>query len=343
MKLNKKKVHRLFHIWQGHQITDEEIYNAKAGKYPILTGHNKIKGYTDNHLIIDVPCITIPSKGIVNNLYLQKTPFDANNTIALIPKNRKEIHLEYIIYTQSEHITSFISSTNSNNYLNKEILRNIEIEYPDFQIQVKISDQYKKMQALKEAIQEKIMKLSKQISKNITTKGDDVVLSDVFVLKVGLDDEMTENYAYDNKGYIPIFSGASSNKGVFRYTDRIDYDYKEYITWSISGKAGTLYLRHGPCCLTRDCGIMIPKNKTEINLEWFILTQESTLRDFAIGRGGLGRLKKNLIELYPFKLSDRSIQDQITEEYKQIIELKGKLELLLQKIDKQIGKIVTHT
>lgn len=330
----KDPIHKLFHVWQGHQITDEEIYNLGKGQHPILTGHNVIKGYTQTPYITDVPCITIPSKGIVNELYLQARPFDANNTIALIPKDRKKIDLEYFLFTQSEYLTSFISSTNTNNYLNKAILNNVEIEYPDYPIQVKIRDQYKNLIAMKEMIENDVEKLSEQLDKNIRLTGREKILDDVFTLIVGSDDEMTEKYAYNNKGDIPIYSGASNNDGILRYTNRADYNPSdEYITWSLSGKAGTLYLRKGACCLTRDCGIMIPKNKNEINLRWFILTQEKGLREFSIGKGGLGRLKKILIKLYPFTLPSKDVQNGILEEFEKLIMLKNRLDTVNSKID----------
>jgi len=341
-KLNKASIHNLFHIWQGHQITDEEIYNSKKGNVPIITGHNEIKGYALDPYIVDVPCITIPSKGIVNKLYLQTKPFDANNTIALIPIDRTEIDLEYFIFTQSDYITSFISSTSTNNYLNKALLENVEVKYPDYIIQLQIKTEYKKLIDMKKQIEENINLLSKQLFKDVKVSGREVFLNDVFILIVGCDDEMTENYAYNNSGKIPIYSGASTNEGILRYTNRIDYNFDEYITWSISGKAGTMYLRKGACCLTRDCGIMVPKNKKEINMEWFILTQETRLKEFAIGHGGLGRLKKILIKLYPFILPKKSVQDKIVEEYTKLIVFKQQLDKILYKLNIQERKVIFH-
>ncbi len=165
----KKKIRQLFHIWQGHQITDEKLYNTEKRLFPVVTGHNHIKGYVESPFITDVPCITIPSKGVVNKLYLQESPFNANNTIALVPKDRKEIDLEYVIFTQSNHITSFISSINTNNYLNKAILEDIEIEYPDIDIQIEIKEQFKELLELKVSIEIILDKLSNQIVKNIKT------------------------------------------------------------------------------------------------------------------------------------------------------------------------------
>lgn len=170
-KMKIKKIRDLFHIWQGHQITDEEIYNSEKGDVPILTGHNAIKGYTDKPFITDIPCITIPSKGVVNKLYLQTRAFDANNTVALIPKDRKEIDLEYVIFTKSDYIKSFISSRSRNNYLNRALLEDIEIEFPeDIAIQSKIADQYRRLFETKEFFEVQVGKISKQVIKNIESK-----------------------------------------------------------------------------------------------------------------------------------------------------------------------------
>lgn len=336
------KIRGLFHIWQGHQITDEEIYNIKEGRFPIITGHNMIKGYTNQPVVTDLPCITIPSKGVVNRLYLQTQPFDANNTIALIPKDRSEIDLEYFIYTQTEHITNSISSINSNNYLNKAILEDIEIRYPDYPTQIIIREEYEKLSRMREMINDNIRMLIERMNMDVITDGEDVDISDIFHLIPGSDDKMTEIYAYNNPGTIPIYSGASANDGVFRYTNRIDYDFDAYITWSISGKAGTLFLREGPCCLTRDCGIMMPKNEDEINLEWFALTQEKPLQQYAVGQGGIGRLKKVLLNTYPFILPEKTTQDKIVEEYHRIRQLEIKLVELLPEMNVQLQRMIAH-
>lgn len=162
----RKKIRDLFYIWQGHQITDEEIYNSEGGEYPILTGQNQIKGFTKKPFIKDVPCITIPSKGIVNTLYIQKKPFDANNTIALIPKDRKEIYLDYVVFTKSKEITSYISSVNTNNYLNKDILADIEINYPeDIEVQKEMSRQYQNLLEMKKQLESIEKVIENQLAK----------------------------------------------------------------------------------------------------------------------------------------------------------------------------------
>ncbi len=218
--------------------------------------------------------------------------------------------------------------------ISAEIIKNIKIDIPDESIQNEITDKYEKLMKIKEKISNEIKKLSDQLDTNIELTGDPVLLNAVFFLMVGSDDEMTEKYAYNNDGLIPIYSGASTNNGIFRYTNRVDYNPSdEYITWSISGKAGTMYLRNGACCLTRDCGIMIPKDTSKINLKWFVLTQEKGLREFSIGKGGLGRLKKVLIRMYPFILPKKMIQDSIVEEFEKIIELKNSLYVINSKID----------
>jgi hypothetical protein len=58
--------------------------------------------------------------------------------------------------------------------------------------------------------------------------------------------------------------------------------------------------------------------------------------EYAIGKGGLGTLKKVLIELYPFTLPKRIVQDRIVEEYKRFMELKKQLETLVSEIDHRL-------
>ena len=53
------KIKSIFHIIQGHQITDEDIYKS-IGNIPIFTSNNVIKGYWDKAIVTqqDLPCIT---------------------------------------------------------------------------------------------------------------------------------------------------------------------------------------------------------------------------------------------------------------------------------------------
>lgn len=296
--MTKNKIHELFNIWQGDQITDEEIYNLKRGEYPILSGHNKIKGYTTKPRITDVPCITIPSKGIVNKLYIQTTPFDANNTIVLIPKNRKQIDLEYFVFTKSDYVTSFISSKNTNNYLNKETLANIEITYSSFYSQLQIKKEYQRLISLRGRIESILSRLLIQSNIDLNVGGDYKNINDIFVLTTGSDDNLTESYIYNNPGLTPVYSGNTKNEGILGHVNRIDYFPEcDFITWAISGKAGSMYIRNGSCCLTRHCGMMVPKIKEEINLKWFIFTHQNRIWDFALAKEGLGEIKKNAYEI----------------------------------------------
>lgn len=339
----KKKICDLFDIWQGDQITDETIYKRHyTGTYPIFTGHNTIKGYTNKPRINNIPCITIPSKGIINKLYLQNTPFDANNTIALMPLKNNEIDLEYLIYTKTNYIVSFISSKNTNNYLNNNILKNIELNYPDFKTQINIRNEYKLLIKMKNKIYDNIQKIETKFQTVVHVDGDEKLLNDVFILTVGSDDSLTEKYAYDNVGKYPLYSGKTSNLGIYAHIDRWDYDPKyEYLTWTILGNAGTLYLREGKCCLTRHCGIMIPKNQNNINLKWFIITQQKKLQDYAIGQNTLGQLKKIYIKTYKFILPKIEVQNEIVKEYEKLKKINEHFYNINLKLKNRINIVVT--
>ncbi len=98
------KVGEAFKIIQGHQITDEELYNS-FGDIPVRSGSNTIKGYWDKQIIAedDLPCITYPTKGNSGEAFIQNDIFDANNTAVLIPlpEFRSRINLEWFAYKLS--------------------------------------------------------------------------------------------------------------------------------------------------------------------------------------------------------------------------------------------------
>ncbi len=96
--------------------------------------------------------------------------------------------------------------------------------------------------------------------------------------------------------------------------------------------------------LTRDCGIMQPNDKYEyeINLKWFILTQEKNFQEFSIGKEGLRRLKKLRVRRYPFIIPSKPVQDEIVVEFDKMIKLKKKLNEINSKINFQFEKTIHH-
>jgi len=143
------KVKEMFDINQGHQITDEEIYNTE-GIIPVITARNEIKGHWNKSIVVkdDIPCITYPTKANSGEAYVQYDIFDANNTAVLIPKKewREKIFLEWFAYKLSKTFLKIATSKEGVNYLNREIVEEMDFDIPS------IKDQKKEYQSVEKLI-----------------------------------------------------------------------------------------------------------------------------------------------------------------------------------------------
>lgn len=362
MKDKKHTIGVVFKIEGGNaDLIEKFVYentpNKKQESIDILssaTVESNLMGFINKNAklnekqlkVFSAPCILVARNGFAGTMkYIEKGQFTTNDhayVMTLKPGWNDKVNLRWFMFQYQELFYDLTTSKSDNAVFSKEYAIKKEIIFPDITIQDSIANHHRLLIDLKEKIQKCIKLLTDQIQIQIEIQGKPKVIDNVFSLTVGSDDQMTEKYAYDNSGDVPIYSGAATNNGLFQYTNQIDYNPTgEYITWSISGKAGKMYLRTGPCCLTRDCGIMIPKNKDEVNLEWFVLSQEKKLQEFAIGKEGLGRLKKIYIKLYPFTLPPKPVQDEIVEEYSKIIELRKKLENINLSIINRFDTVVT--
>lgn len=163
-KTKSFKLDELFLINQGHQITDEEIYNS-LGSIPIYTSSNKIKGYGNNSLVSekDLPCITYPTKGFSGTISIQTQLFDANNTATLILKNeyRGSVSLKYVSIQLEKRFLEVLTSKSGVSYLNKEIVSLQEIYFPtlndetiDTDKQDMVVEAYEKIIKIKERLED---------------------------------------------------------------------------------------------------------------------------------------------------------------------------------------------
>lgn len=148
-------INDVFKIIQGHQITDEELYNT-MGDIPVLTGRNETKGYWDCSLVkeSDLPCITYSTKGNTNgDAFVQTRIFDANNTAVLIlkPEWRSKVHLEWFVFKLRHILPEIQTSKEGVSYLNKAIVQEYEIGVPDKFVQERELQQYKRLQGYRNA------------------------------------------------------------------------------------------------------------------------------------------------------------------------------------------------
>ena len=180
MKLNK-----LFKINQGHQITDFEIYSS-AGDIPIYTGDNDIKGYWDKSIVQheDLPCISYPTKAFAGNVFIQNKMFDANNTAVLIPREKwkNKINLEWFKYCLPRFFYEAMTSKEGVSYLNKDIVKNLEISLPEKKEQDLEIKYYYKLEKTKNLLYGMLKKYDKLLSKDlvISNKENTIPLNKIF-------------------------------------------------------------------------------------------------------------------------------------------------------------------
>ena len=161
-----------FTIIQGHQITDEELYQTE-GDIPVYTGSNDIKGYWDKTLVEkkDLPCITYPTKGNKDgNVFVQYEIFDANNTAVLIPKKewRSKINLEWFAI-KLKHILQEIQTSKENvSYLNRDLIEPYYFEMPHIKIQNEELEPIKRLQEMRLKLLQALHRIDEILEKSIT-------------------------------------------------------------------------------------------------------------------------------------------------------------------------------
>lgn len=164
------KISKIFYIIQGHQITDEEIYTS-IGNYPIYTGNNDIKGYWDKTIVNEkmLPCLTYPTKAFSGVISIQTELFDANNTAVLFLKKeyKDKVELEWFKYILPASFLDKMTSKEGISYLNKEIVKDIEIEIPSKDIQRKQIEILKEIEKKEKRVREDLKIIENVLNKHL--------------------------------------------------------------------------------------------------------------------------------------------------------------------------------
>lgn len=215
------KLAEIFKVNQGHQITDEEIYNS-PGCIPIYTGNNDLKGYW-NKTIIDenlLPCLTYPTKAFSGKIFIQTKPFDANNTACLILKDkyRSKVLLEYFQYLLPSEFLKTATSKEGVSYLNKEIVENIDVELPEIEVQQKMIEQFRIINFYNDNIKEMKDELLKTLGKEVVIdfSYDEEIKLNKILDYISRNDSLSEEGIYSNNSknydgdFITVLSGNSS-------------------------------------------------------------------------------------------------------------------------------------
>ena len=274
-------------IIQGHQITDEEIYNSE-GTYPIFTGANAIKGYWGKTIISSskLPCLTYATKAFDGTITIQNNLFDANNTAVLFLKEpfKEVILIEWLKNILPKKFFEVMTSKSGVSYLNKEIVKNIKIEIPSkdeqlYQIQL-YNRSLRPVHVLDELLKKYLNLREKSIEFHYSEfQAMNVKIKDCITYISGTSD-LTEEKIYLRQNHIgseyTVLSGSlnlSNNLKVILMPneDIPRFEEKEGLLVVRKGKAGhTLYLPPDKYTLNDDAYILYVKEncKYKINLKW---------------------------------------------------------------------------
>lgn len=342
------KLKDIFYINQGHQITDEEIYNS-FGEIPIYTGNNDIKGYWNKSIVNkdNLPCITYPTKGFSGNLFIHETIFDANNTAVLYFKKDKKdvVNLEYVKCVLKHKFLKAMTSKENISYLNREIVEEIDIEIPDDKIQKKVIEINSKYENNLERIEQNILKIDKIIYnqelikdyKSFQKKNEPINK----VLKyLSGNSGLTEDIIYQsikNNGekYKILSSSTEENTSMgeiskikIKGKDLKVFKDKEGLLVTRNGKAGyTKFLPKGNYTIN-DHAYILYKNeecKYKINLQWLAIAYRKTFLEYASNSDNGTWNMTGFFEHVCIDIPSIEEQNVIAEKYHKIMTLQESL------------------
>ena len=354
------KISDIFDIIQGHQITDEEIYNSQ-GKYPIYTGPNTIKGYWGNTIIQqeDLPCLTYATKAFDGTITIQTQLFDANNTAVLIPKPeyRDSIILEWFQYALVHYFHKVATSKDGVSYLNKEIVADIDIDMPIKEIQEEeiliYADLSRKLSCLhriRRNIEEILHKDFLHSYRNFQATNVHVTdLLDCLSGNTGL----TEEYIYQNlptSGGIEVLSSSTKDITSMGYINENAvlpngrklkiYDGDSALLVARNGNAGaTRYLTAGRYAMNDHAYILSvkPECKYKMDLRWFAIQYKDQFLQYASSADNATWNKTGFFEEVKVDIPSYEEQMQIVELYEKLQE---KMDSILE-IEKKVEHILS--
>lgn len=339
----------IFKIIQGHQITDEEIYNNYGG-YPIYTGPNTIKGFWNQTIIKqdELPCLTYATKAFDGTITIQEKLFDANNTAVLIVKEKykEKVLLKWFKYKLPAIFFNVMTSKEGVSYLNKQIVEKIEIEIPDINQQKKQIKYYEDLYCKYHILEEYLEKLLKLREKIFETNYNEYQCRNIEVNKCidylsgtsGLTEE--KNYLrLNNDGEkFKLLTGSlsiNSNQVVKIKDSEIIPKFvdKEGLLVVRKGKAGrTRYLEPGKYTLNDDAYILFKlDNIYDINLKWFEIQYKQDILSYASNSDNGTWNMTGFFRNVKIDIPSREEQDKIVKIYEALNKMIDKIEIIKTK------------
>jgi restriction endonuclease S subunit len=350
--MNIKRIDEIFDINQGHQITEEEIYNS-FGDIPIITGNNIFKGYVNTSIVSekDLPCICYPTKGNVGNFYIKTELFEANNIGVLTFKKefKDKLDLNWFISQISPKVRKNCNSKSSVGYIGKEIMERIKIKIPDEKKQNEIGKLHKDIRKFKDDISLQMNLLKDFVSSKpiIHSHSEIEYLGEIFLIKGG-NSKLTKEFVYHNQPNsddekIMIHSGATLKTNSMGYISRdaklsnkrIKIFKGPAIVVVRKGIAGHMsYISNGEFTINDDAYVLILRKKWQnrINLRWFVC-QYQDLFNVIASKSDNGTFNKGYAEEKKIKIPDIQLQNEISKELTNADNIMSSLEKLNNKLE----------
>jgi hypothetical protein len=363
------KIKDIFYLNQGHQITDEEIYKdiPNHGNVPIITANNEIKGFWGKSIVSreDLPCITYPSKANSGTCFVKYSIFDANNTAVLVPKEefKDKVFLEWFAFKLSKLFLKIATSKEGVNYLNKEIVEELDISFPDKNVQI---EQYKTISKLLNIRQriigslEKIYLISNSeiIIDYKKFQAKNVSANEIFTCISG-NSGLTEEYIYLNtllerdKRY-GVLTGSIDTEQIQKVnlcpkpknqSEKIAVFSGEGIHVIRKGKAGVVnYLPEGYYTLNEDAYVLTLKQgcKYDISLKWVVNTCKKIFLEYSTSSDNGTWNMTGFFKHAKFDIPDRAEQEQVVKKFDALIKYEKGLHSIIKEIDEILGKEIIY-
>lgn len=184
IKGKKVRIEDIFYITSGIRITEKEVYDHE-GDLPCVTSQTTNEGITwkadenwlkkftkkNKQVIINMPCLTWTKDGFnAGTIFYRDYKFYPNDHCGVLLSKKESLNLQWFKWIYQQQIFQNVISKKIQGMLYEEQMKNIEIIFPDNEtIQESISQEYEKLNRLRNALTILESELKKQLQK-ITTQ-----------------------------------------------------------------------------------------------------------------------------------------------------------------------------
>lgn len=284
---------------------------------------------------------------------MQDSLFDANNTAVLIPKEkfRNEMNLHYFAKLLGRIFLNFLSSENQVNYLGKDSLANIDIDYPfpSLKEQNIFIKNFEKLEIIKKNIELIIKKIDSILECSlILEEGSNLKkINEIFNIYGG-NSGLTESVIYfsrSNKSdHIKVVSASLQQDTQMGYISEktliknkpIKIFKEKSVVITRKGNAGRMMFIDEPFTINDDAYVIEIKKKYkhELNIKYFMIIGEKYSKLATSMDGSNGTFSKSIFEQleipYPFPAIEK--QNLVVKFYEKLENMKTQSEGILKKI-----------